>query len=153
MLVTCSETASDSYSSGGGIAGLTTAIALTHFTKERHDIKIEIYEAAAQFTEIGAGIGFWTRPWKILKKLGCTDDLEKLLDNQLKEGELGTVSLFICLELALLIRDLLSVKSIELRKSDFKEGHTFYEVVTPSESTYICVEIFVNDIMTSALSS
>lgn len=81
--------ASHTYYSGGGIAGLTTALALTHFSKERHDIKLDVYEAATQFTEIGAGIGFWPRPWNILKKLGCTDDLERLLENQPKEGELG----------------------------------------------------------------
>ena len=66
--------------SGGGVAGLTAAIALTHFTKESKDIKIEVYEAAAKFTEIGAAFGFWPRPWKILKKLGLTDSLEKLLE-------------------------------------------------------------------------
>ena len=37
------------------------------------DIKIEVYEAAEKFSEIGAGFGFWSRPWKILKKLGLTD--------------------------------------------------------------------------------
>ena len=59
---------------------MTTAIALTHFTKESKDIKIDVYEAAPKFTEIGAGFGFWSRPWKILKKLGLTDSLEKLLE-------------------------------------------------------------------------
>ena len=36
---------------GGGLAGLTLSIGLT-----RHGIKHKIYEAAAEFSEIGAGI-------------------------------------------------------------------------------------------------
>ena len=70
------------------MAGLTTAIALTHFTKESKDIKIEVYEAAAKFTDIGAGFGFWPRPWKIFKRLGLTDSLEKLLDKPPREFHL-----------------------------------------------------------------
>ncbi|ORX97299.1 mannitol 1-phosphate dehydrogenase 2 [Clohesyomyces aquaticus] len=38
---------------GGGIAGLTLAIALL-----KHDIPIQLYEAAARFGEIGAGVAF-----------------------------------------------------------------------------------------------
>ena len=68
--------------SGGGVAGLTAAIALTHFTKERRDIKVEV--SAAKFTDTGAGVGFWPRPWKILKKLGVTNSLESLLEKPLQ---------------------------------------------------------------------
>ncbi|KAF1971239.1 FAD/NAD(P)-binding domain-containing protein [Bimuria novae-zelandiae CBS 107.79] len=38
---------------GGGISGLTLAIAL-----QKHDIPITVYESAASFGEIGAGVGF-----------------------------------------------------------------------------------------------
>ena len=38
---------------GGGIAGLTLALALL-----KHNIPITIYESAAEFGEIGAGVGF-----------------------------------------------------------------------------------------------
>jgi NAD(P)-binding Rossmann-like domain len=43
--------------SGGGIGGLTLAVALSHYP----DIDVDIYESAHKFTEIGAGIGLWAR--------------------------------------------------------------------------------------------
>lgn len=39
--------------SGGGIGGLICALALS----VNPDISVDVYEAAAQFTEVGAGIG------------------------------------------------------------------------------------------------
>lgn len=62
---------------GGGIAGLTSAIALSRLN-QNNDIKIDIYEGAHAFTEIGAGVGVWKRPWGILKKLGLAEDLSKV---------------------------------------------------------------------------
>lgn len=38
---------------GGGIAGLTMAIAL-----HKRDIQVTIYEQASRFGEVGAGVGF-----------------------------------------------------------------------------------------------
>ena len=43
--------------SGGGIGGLTLAVALSKF----HDIDVTIYEAAQKLTEVGAGLGLFTR--------------------------------------------------------------------------------------------
>ena len=60
--------------SGGGVGGLVCAVALS-----RHpDIHIDVYEAAAAFTEIGAGIGVWPRAWKVLCALGLAEDLAKI---------------------------------------------------------------------------
>ena len=59
-----------------------TAIALSHFSKERGDIKIDIYEAASKFTETGAGVVFYMRPFKILQKFGLEADLLKLLGQE-----------------------------------------------------------------------
>ena len=59
-----------------------TAIALAHFSKERQDIKINIFEATSKFTETGAGIVFWMRPFKILQKFGLEADLLKLLGQE-----------------------------------------------------------------------
>lgn len=66
---------------GGGIAGLTVAIALSRLNQNK-DIKIDIYEGAHAFTEIGAGIGLWKRPYDILKKLGLAEDLAKISRGQ-----------------------------------------------------------------------
>ena len=75
-----SSTINSSIPSGGGIGGLMTAIALSRFSKERGDIKIDIYESTSKFSEIGAGIGFWLRSWNIMRKLGLDTSLEKLLE-------------------------------------------------------------------------
>ena len=42
------------------------------------DIKIELYEAAGQFSEIGAGVMFWVRTWKVFKALGLDADLSQV---------------------------------------------------------------------------
>lgn len=62
---------------GGGIAGLVTAISICHFNQHK-DIKIDIYEGAHAFTEIGAGVGVCRRPWEALKNLGLEEELSKI---------------------------------------------------------------------------
>lgn len=52
--------------SGGGIGGLCLAVALSRYP----DIQVNLYEAAAQFKEIGAGVMIWSRTWEILTLLG-----------------------------------------------------------------------------------
>ncbi|KAL0954233.1 hypothetical protein HGRIS_005361 [Hohenbuehelia grisea] len=59
---------------GGGIGGLTCAVMLSRCA----DIDVEIYEAAAEFTEVGAGIGVWPRVWRILEKLGLAEDFARV---------------------------------------------------------------------------
>lgn len=61
-----------SFPSGGGIGGLTLAVALASV----HDVHVDIYEAAQRFTEIGAGVGMWLRTWKIMQTLGLAPALE-----------------------------------------------------------------------------
>ena len=56
-----------------------TAISLAHFSKERQDIKIDVYEATAKYSETGAGVVFYMRPFKILQRLGLEADILKLL--------------------------------------------------------------------------
>lgn len=62
---------------GGGVAGLTLAIALCRLNPKK-DVKIDIYEGAHAFTEIGAGVALWKRPWGVVKKLGLETDLLKI---------------------------------------------------------------------------
>ncbi|XP_006459039.1 hypothetical protein AGABI2DRAFT_177137 [Agaricus bisporus var. bisporus H97] len=59
---------------GGGIGGLAAAICFARHS----DISVEIFEAAKEFSEVGAGIGVWPRIWRILKLLGLDEDLERL---------------------------------------------------------------------------
>ena len=56
-----------------------TAISLAHFSRERQDIKIDVYEATAKYSETGAGVVFYMRPFKILQMLGLEVDILKLL--------------------------------------------------------------------------
>lgn len=58
------------------MGGLTLASALSKCP----EIDIDVYEAAPQFSEAGAGIGVWGRPWQILKSLGLEEGLRQLLD-------------------------------------------------------------------------
>ena len=73
--------------SGGGIGGLTLAYALS----KSPDIRIDVYEAASKFTEIGAGIGVWWRTRQVLKYLGLEEDVARLLTFRPGQdrGELG----------------------------------------------------------------
>lgn len=43
------------------------------------DIRVDVYEAASEFTEIGAGIGLWWRTRQVLKSLGLEEDVVRLL--------------------------------------------------------------------------
>ncbi|KDR80360.1 hypothetical protein GALMADRAFT_92716 [Galerina marginata CBS 339.88] len=59
---------------GGGIGGLTLAVAFSHM-KLDESIQVDIYESAAKLTQTGAGINLWLRAWEILKSMGLEADL------------------------------------------------------------------------------
>ncbi len=60
---------------GGGIAGITLAIALTRLSTTR-TTSVHLYEAAPKFTETGAGIGMFRRPWQIMKRLDLGEEIK-----------------------------------------------------------------------------
>lgn len=60
--------------SGGGIGGLLMAVALSKYP----DIRVDVYEAAQRFDEVGAGIGLWPRTWKIIQQLDLQDALAQI---------------------------------------------------------------------------
>ncbi|KAL5523160.1 hypothetical protein ACEPAF_1427 [Sanghuangporus sanghuang] len=96
------------YFSGGGVAGLSHALSIAHFSAERKDIAVDLYEAAPSFTEVtvGAGIVMCRRPWKIMRALGLGSDLRKLIVIPASDDELVT--------------------NFEIRKSDPTKGVTFH---------------------------
>ncbi|KAF8066983.1 hypothetical protein FPV67DRAFT_1417597 [Lyophyllum atratum] len=51
---------------GGGVGGLTFAVAMSRY----QDVEVNIFESASEFTPIGAGIGIWPRAWKALTSIG-----------------------------------------------------------------------------------
>lgn len=52
--------------SGAGIGGLAVAVTIGKFC----DLPIDVYEAGADVSTIGAGITVWKRTWEVLEKLG-----------------------------------------------------------------------------------
>ncbi|KAH9476308.1 Salicylate hydroxylase [Psilocybe cubensis] len=66
---------------GAGIGGLTLSSALRQSVKNG-DMKVVVYEAAAEISEIGAGINFWPRSWNIFKDLGLDQSLLQILPKE-----------------------------------------------------------------------
>ncbi|KAF9819331.1 hypothetical protein IEO21_02219 [Rhodonia placenta] len=91
---------------GGGVGGLVCAVALSRYP----DIQVDIYEAAHQLAEIGAGIGMWARTWRIMQQLGLDRDLAGI---------------------AKASSDMQPQVSFHFRKGDQEEGKDFYTLVTP----------------------
>jgi len=58
---------------GGGIGGLTAAIAL-----RTQGIEAQIYERSPALTEVGAGISLWPNAVKVLRKLGLEEKLRSI---------------------------------------------------------------------------
>ncbi|KAJ6582241.1 salicylate hydroxylase [Mycena capillaripes] len=90
---------------GAGIGGLTLAVALSQYP----DIDVELYDAAATLTEVGAGIGIFPRPWKIVKMLGLEYDLLQTSERKPQDGP---------------------VHAFNYRKSDQQAGFPFFTLVT-----------------------
>ena len=61
---------------GGGIAGLALA---TQLVKNKH-LDVHLYEAAAQFSEIGAGISFGANAVKAIEILNLAEEYNAIAD-------------------------------------------------------------------------
>ena len=58
---------------GGGIGGLTLAIAL-----DRAGIRCEVFERAPELKEVGAGVGVWMNAMKVLDRLGVGERIREI---------------------------------------------------------------------------
>src|SRR6185503_18024977 len=58
---------------GGGIGGLTTALALKEF-----DFECEVYERAPALVDAGAAIAIWPNAMRVLARLRLADQVLKL---------------------------------------------------------------------------
>ncbi|MCH2021952.1 MAG: FAD-dependent monooxygenase [Saprospiraceae bacterium] len=76
---------------GGGIGGLTTAIAL-----QQKGIEVEIFEAASEFREVGAGITLAINSMQIYKRMGMLEKIQshgnKLDGFQITDNKLNILS-------------------------------------------------------------
>ena len=76
------------------MAGLTAAIAISHFSSGRKDIVIDLYEASPTFTEVGAGIGMYRRTWRVVKALGLEEGLRKVAKAPATDDDMGALPAF-----------------------------------------------------------
>jgi 2-polyprenyl-6-methoxyphenol hydroxylase-like FAD-dependent oxidoreductase len=58
---------------GGGIGGLTAAIALA-----RQGLAVEVYEQAPELKEVGAGVGMWPNAMAAFERIGLADRVTRL---------------------------------------------------------------------------
>ncbi|RPD62098.1 FAD/NAD(P)-binding domain-containing protein [Lentinus tigrinus ALCF2SS1-7] len=63
---------------GAGLSGLAFGIALQKYAP---DVDFEIYDAASQLSEIGAGVGIQQRTWTIMQELGMEEALLKITEH------------------------------------------------------------------------
>ncbi|KAH7883088.1 FAD/NAD(P)-binding domain-containing protein [Phlebopus sp. FC_14] len=96
---------------GGGVGGLTLAVALSKYP----NVDVEIYEATHCFTEIGAGVGIWPRAFKVLRKLGV--DIERELLSKATDYEWSEEY----------------VPAINYRKSDQHHGVPLFQLKTKGD--------------------
>ncbi|KAK7683133.1 hypothetical protein QCA50_013806 [Cerrena zonata] len=87
---------------GGGIGGLSLALVLQTFAGNKL-LKVDLYEADAIFSEVGAGISVWHRTRYILRQLGAEEGL----------------------------RNKAVSPPLNVRKSDMDEGFTFTQLRAP----------------------
>lgn len=69
---------------GGGIGGLFAALCIHHHYSSSsisRPIQIDVYEQAAEYKEIGAGIGVGINAVRLVEKLGLVDDLYAISGN------------------------------------------------------------------------
>lgn len=60
------------------------------------DVHFDIYESAAELTEVGAGIGMSPRIWAIMKELELEDELLTITGTRDREGTLFPFSCACC---------------------------------------------------------
>ncbi|KAG8528634.1 uncharacterized protein KY384_006321 [Bacidia gigantensis] len=63
---------------GGGIGGLSCALQLHHHCVKARNVIIDIYEQAAKYSEIGAGVGIGANAVKLFAQLGLEDALRAI---------------------------------------------------------------------------
>ena len=66
---------------GGGIGGLTAAIALA-----RQGMTVEVYEQAPELKEVGAGVGLWPNAMAAFEQIGLADRVAKLAAQVDRQG-------------------------------------------------------------------
>lgn len=69
---------------GGGIGGLFAALSIHHYCPTE-DIQIDVYEQAAQYKEIGAGVAIGPNAARLIEKLGLLEEASKIAGKRGKD--------------------------------------------------------------------
>ncbi|KAJ9161771.1 FAD/NAD(P)-binding domain-containing protein [Coniochaeta hoffmannii] len=69
---------------GGGIGGLFAALSIHHHCSS-DDIRIDVYEQAAQYKEIGAGVAIGPNGARLIEKLGLLEEAWKIAGKRGKD--------------------------------------------------------------------
>lgn len=69
---------------GGGLGGLFAALAIHHHFVD-DDVRIDVYEQAAQYKEIGAGVAIGPNGARLIEKLGLLDEAWKIAGKRGKD--------------------------------------------------------------------
>ncbi len=67
------------------MGGLVVGLCLKKYAS---DVHFDIYESAAELSEVGAGIGMSPRIWTIVRELGLEDDLLTITGVRSRDGAL-----------------------------------------------------------------
>ncbi|KAI0749593.1 FAD/NAD-P-binding domain-containing protein [Daedaleopsis nitida] len=105
---------------GGGIGGLTLAIALGRYASPASSIEVDIYEADSDIRTVGAGITAWPRTWGMMRDLGLYEDLSRIVVSEGSPGE---------------IKDTLKPVFVARKADQPSEGYQFCRVLAPTSST------------------
>jgi len=73
---------------GAGIGGLTLASWIAEMDKQKR-IEVDIYEAAAELSEIGAGIHLWPRSFKMLAKVGLEEEVLRFCERANEDSSIA----------------------------------------------------------------
>ncbi|PIL34399.1 hypothetical protein GSI_03174 [Ganoderma sinense ZZ0214-1] len=69
---------------GGGMGGLVLALCLKKYAAA--SVHFDIYESAAELTEVGAGVGMSPRVWSIMRELGLEEELLTITGTKDRDG-------------------------------------------------------------------
>ena len=81
---------SELFISGAGIGGLTLALTIGRYSQ----VAIDLYEAQAEITTVGAGITVWKRTREIMEELDLYSGLAKLTTRPPEDSN-GTLDFFL----------------------------------------------------------
>ena len=95
------------------MGGLVLGLCLKKYAP---DVHFDIYEAAAELAELGAGISMSPRTWSMIKELGLVDELLPTTGTQAPTGTLLSIFISICTLLS--SDDLAAGNPLVFRKGD-----------------------------------